>query len=54
MADQVDEEMTTNLRPSWLPSLIQEVLMKNVIGRIDLHMGNIGVTSYGEFRFFDD
>jgi len=54
MADQVDEEMNTNLRPSWLPSLIQEVLMKNVIGRIDLHMGNIGVTSYGEFRFFDD
>lgn len=41
------------LKDSWLSSLIEEILMKYLTDRTDLHTGNIGVTGYGELRYFD-
>jgi len=38
---------------NWLYKLIEEMLWKYATGRNDLHGGNIGVTSFGDFRFFD-
>lgn len=42
-----------SLKESWLSSLIEELLMKYLTDRTDLHLGNIGVTGYGELRYFD-
>lgn len=41
------------LNENWLPHLIEEILMKYLTGRYDLHMGNIGLTNYGVFKYFD-
>ena len=47
------ESQAIEIRPGWLASLIEEILFKRVTKRSDLHMGNIGITGYGDFRFFD-
>ena len=44
---------TVELREDWLKNLIEEIIFKYVTGRTDLHLGNLGVTSYGNFRYFD-
>lgn len=44
---------TFELNNFWLDNLIEEILMKWLTGRGDLHAGNIGVTNYGRFRYFD-
>jgi hypothetical protein len=41
------------LRDSWVASFIEEIIMKIATSRGDLHIGNIGVTSYGDLRYFD-
>lgn len=41
------------LKPNWLELYMEEVLMKYITGRVDLHMGNLGITEYGELRYFD-
>jgi hypothetical protein len=41
------------LNPNWLALLAEEILMKYLTSRTDIHMGNLGVTRYGEFRYFD-
>jgi len=41
------------LREHWLENYIEEIIMKIITGRTDLHMGNLGVTSYGELRYYD-
>lgn len=46
-------EAVEDLRSTWLDSLVEELIMKFITRRVDLHMGNIGVTNYGEFRYFD-
>lgn len=46
-------EAAEDLRPAWLDSLVEELITKFITRRVDLHMGNIGVTNYGEFRYFD-
>lgn len=43
----------TALKPNWLELYIEEVIMKYLTGRTDLHMGNLGVTTYGELRYYD-
>jgi hypothetical protein len=47
------EELVSGLRQGWLKSYIEEVLMKFLTGRTDLAMRNLGLTGYGEFRYFD-
>jgi hypothetical protein len=42
-----------HLRSSWLSSLIEEIMLKVITNRTDLHMGNIGITGYGDLRYFD-
>ena len=42
-----------SLKDNWLELYVEEVIMKYLTGRTDLHMGNLGVTSYGELRYFD-
>ena len=46
-------EHVVPLNKDWLVYLAEEVIIKYLTGRTDLHMGNLGVTSYGEFRYFD-
>jgi len=41
------------LRNNWLFFLIEEIVVKVITGRGDLHMGNIGVNSQGFLRYFD-
>lgn len=41
------------LKPVWLRSFIEEIAMKYLTNRGDLHIGNLGVANYGELRFFD-
>jgi hypothetical protein len=41
------------LNDNWLLSLTEEIIMKYLTGRTDLHTGNIGVTQYGNLRYFD-
>ena len=47
------EKGISNLNKTWLQSFVEEILMKYLTGRTDLHLGNLGVTSYGELRYFD-
>lgn len=42
-----------NLRKNWFKNLAAEIIHKIITGREDLHAGNIGITGYGDFRFFD-
>jgi hypothetical protein len=42
-----------NLRAGWLELLCEEIIMKLLTGREDLHIGNLGVTAQGELRYFD-
>lgn len=41
------------LQPQWLESLCEEIIMKLLTNRDDLHIGNLGITGQGEFRYFD-
>lgn len=47
------ESQISNLKEDWLEKYAEEIIMKYLTGRTDLHMGNLGVTSYGYFRYFD-
>lgn len=49
------EELTENykLKPNWLDRLSEEIIWKLITDRTDLHGGNLGITPYGEFRYFD-
>lgn len=40
-------------KANWLSNLIEELILKRLTGRLDLHTGNIGVTNMGELRYFD-
>lgn len=41
------------LKSSWLESFVEEIFMKFLTDRTDVHFGNLGVTNFGEFRYFD-
>lgn len=41
------------LKSWWLESLCEEIIIKLLTNRDDLHVGNLGVTFQGEFRYFD-
>ncbi len=46
-------ENDLNLKSSWLSSLIREMILNYLTGRGDMHLGNLGITNYGELRYFD-
>lgn len=47
------EDTIPDLNPNWLKGYVEEVLMKYLTSRTDLHMGNLGVTPYGQLRYYD-
>ena len=53
----IEKKTVPPLNKNWLRLLIEEVCYKFLTDRIDLHMGNIGITvqegKWGEFRYFD-
>lgn len=46
-------ESAEDLNPEWVKSLCEEIIFKYITGRGDLHLGNIGLTNYGKFVYFD-
>ena len=52
VADYITNE-GTELKPNWMNLLIEEIIMKYLTGRTDLHANNIGITGNGELRYFD-
>lgn len=46
-------EGNLKLKPDWLKLFAEELIMKYLTSRTDLHMGNLGVTQQGELRYFD-
>ena len=42
-----------HLTPNWLNKLIEEMIWKCTTMRLDLHAGNLGITPYGQLRYFD-
>ncbi|MCZ2224600.1 MAG: hypothetical protein LC122_13325 [Chitinophagales bacterium] len=47
------ENEYSNLNALWVKKLILEILSKVMTGRGDLHLGNLGITNQGVFKFFD-
>jgi len=50
---KVQKSLGDKLKSNWLQSLAEEFIVKYLTNRKDLHTGNIGLTDYGDFRFFD-
>lgn len=46
------EAMKIVLKPTWISSLIEEIIMKYLTGRSDTNTSNLGLSN-GEFRYFD-
>lgn len=49
----INESLKDSLNSDWLQFLIEEITLKYLTGRGDLHSGNLGLTNYGVFRYFD-
>lgn len=47
----IEDEL--EVKSNWLELLIEELIMKYLTSRTDLYITNIGLTNYGEFRYFD-
>jgi hypothetical protein len=47
------ETFESDLKQGWVKSLCEEILFKYLTGRGDLHLGNLGLTNYGRFVYFD-
>ncbi len=50
---EVESSSLGELSEDWLQHFVEEVMIKYISGRGDLHMGNIGITSYGKLKYFD-
>jgi len=46
-------EQDVPVKGNWVQIYIEEIIMKYLTGRTDLHMGNLGVTPYGQLRYYD-
>lgn len=46
-------ESAEDLNKDWVKNLSEEILFKSITNRGDLHLGNIGLTNYGKFIYFD-
>ena len=42
-----------NLNKKWFERFVEEVLIKIITKREDLHLGNLGITNAGYLRYFD-
>lgn len=42
-----------DLKSDWVSTLTEELIMKYLTGRTDLHIGNLGLTRFHELRYFD-
>lgn len=52
--EMMDEfEVLNEMPDTWLPVYVEEVIMKALTRRGDLHSGNVGLNNAGYFRFFD-
>lgn len=51
--DIADIDRELKLKDNWLELFVEEMIMKYLTSRTDLHMGNLGVTYQGELRYFD-
>lgn len=49
----INDELKDNINEDWLKSLIEEISIKYLTGRGDLHHNNLGLTNFGLFRYFD-
>lgn len=47
------ETQYPELNKDWLMLLTEEMIMKFITDRTDLHVGNLGITPNGKFRYFD-
>jgi hypothetical protein len=45
--------LNLELNKDWLKLFVEELIIKYITNRIDLHLGNLGVTNNGYLRFFD-
>lgn len=53
-SEQINEvENIIDLNQNWVENLVEEILVKYVTDRLDLHLGNLGVTKYKQLRYFD-
>jgi len=53
-SDQIETiESAEDLHPDWVKNLAEEILFKHFTDRNDLHLGNLGITNYGKFIYFD-
>ena len=53
-SDQIENiESAEDLNPEWVKNLAEEILFKHLTDRNDLHLGNLGITNYGKFIYFD-
>jgi hypothetical protein len=41
------------LNPNWLKYFIEELIVKYLTARTDVHIGNLGITNSGQLRYFD-
>ncbi len=52
--DQIENiESAEDLNKDWVKNLVDEMLFKFITDRGDLHLGNLGLTNYGKFIYFD-
>jgi len=51
--DFFNQNAELRLKSTWLSSLVEEIFMKYLTSRTDVHFGNLGITNFGEFRYFD-
>lgn len=46
-------EQEHNLNPKWLQLFVEEIVIKMITGRTDLHTGNLGLTKQRTIKYFD-
>jgi len=50
---EIENNFNIKLRQNWLSIFVEELIMKYLTSRTDLHTGNLGVTSGGYLRYYD-
>lgn len=53
VSDTIKEKFSIELKEDWLFRFVEEIIIKYLTDRADLHIGNVGTTSDGYLRYFD-